>query len=295
MAVPPSEILWPPVAPRTVPVQATDVAALAVMAGCPPSVAPIVLEAFRAMAEPEFRLFQAAITTHPSGTLVLVSGPAAAAVGMGSGHGALGPGNRASATIGRAVALSYSFLLGMRPGRGDLTLQGSPAEYTYCVAETGAGSPWPSLHEDLLADGRSTVTVLKCEAPHNVLDNTSKTAVGLLGSIADTACALGGNNLYNPRAQTVVFLNPEHARIIAEDGWSKRDVQMFLFERARRRRADLVCRGITTTWAPWVGDLVPIVEDPADILVVVTGAPGPQSQVAIPWGYSRGVTRPLPL
>lgn len=284
-------VIWDPIPPRAVPVLAQDVAALAVMAGCSHEVGRIVLTAFQCMAEPEFRLFQAAITTHPSGTLVFVSGPETEAVGIASGYGCLGPGNYANAAVGRAVALSYSFLLGMRPGAGDLSLQGSPAEYSYCAAENLSESPWEGINNDYSAANGTTVTVLKCEGPHNVLDNTSTTAESLLTSVADTASSLGGNNLYNQRAQTVVFLNPEHAHIVAQSGWSKHDAQMFLFETARRRKSDLVGRGIVTQWDPWVGECVPIARTPEDILIVVAGAPGPQSQVAIPWGYSRGVTR----
>lgn len=286
-------VIWDPVPPRSVPVLAGDVAALAVMAGCSHKVGRIVLTAFKCMAEPEFRLFQAAITTHPSGTLVLVSGPETESFGVASGYGCLGPGSHANAAIGRAVALSYSFLLGMRPGAGDLSLQGSPAEYSYCAAESLNESPWEGLNASYSPTNETTVTVLKCEGPHNVLDNTSTTAESLLTSVADTASSLGGNNLYNQRAQTVVFLNPEHARIVAHNGWSKHDAQMFLFETARRRKSDLVGRGIVTQWDPWVGENVPISRTPEDILIVVAGAPGPQSQVAIPWGYSRGVTRTL--
>lgn len=294
MAVEADAVVWPTIAPRPIPLRARDVAAVAVMAGCPPQVGSVVLEAYRAMAAPEFRLFQAAITTHPSGTLVLVSGPASSRVGMGRDFGAMGPGNRATATTGRAVALGYSFLLGVRPGRGDLSLQGSPAEFSYCVAENVMDSPWPGLHAHLGCGDRTSVTVLKCEGPHNILDNTSTTPESLLLSIADTAATLGGNNLYTNRGQTVVFLNPEHARIMSDRGWTRRDVQMFMFENARRRRDDLSGRGIATTRRPWMGETVPIVADPEDVLVVVVGAPGPQSQVAIPWGYSRGVTRVLP-
>lgn len=294
MEVESGEVVWPAIAPRPVPMRAREVAAVAVMAGCPLQAGPVVLEAYRAMAAPEFRLFQAAITTHPAGTLVLISGPGSDTAGMGREFGAMGPGNRAAATTGRAVALGYSFLLGVRPGQGDLSLQGSPAEFSYCIAENVRASPWPGLHAHMGHGGRTSVTVLKCEGPHNILDNTSTTPESLLRSIADTAATLGGNNLYTNRGQTVVFLNPEHARIVADRGWTRRDVQMFMFEHARRRREELAGRGIATTRRPWVGEMVPIVTDPDDVLVVVVGAPGPQSQVAIPWGYSRGVTRVLP-
>jgi hypothetical protein len=33
---------------------------------------------------------------------------------------------------------------------------------------------------------------------------------------------------------------------------------------------------------------LPVTPSPADVHIVVAGAPGPQSMVALPWGYSRG-------
>lgn len=299
MGVTNDETVWDPIGSRSTPVTGSQVAALAVMAGCHERAASIVIEAFRCMQEPGFRLFQAAITTHPAGTLVLVSGPAADKAGMTASFGSLGPLVATNAAIGRAIALSYGFLLGMRPGHGDISLQGSPAEFTYCVAENTTDSPWQSQSQDLFGDkSSSSVTVLKCEGPHNILDNVSTTPEGLLKSIADTASSLGGNNLYVHGAQTVVFLNPEHARIIADAGWQKSDAQAFLFETARRKRDQLVGRGIVPNWDYDVADQVPIARKASDIVIVVVGAPGPQSQVAIPWGYSRGATRllkpPLP-
>src|ERR1051326_2863328 len=92
MDVSPDMVVWPPVPPRATPVTAREVATLAVMAGCQPRWASVVLTAFRAMTAPEFRLFQAAITTHPAGTLVLVSGPDAGRYAFTGGHGSLGPG-----------------------------------------------------------------------------------------------------------------------------------------------------------------------------------------------------------
>lgn len=45
-----------------------------------------------------------------------------------------------------------------------------------------------------------------------------------------------------------MVLKPEHARIIATAGWTKRDVQLFLFDHARRDRSELV--GRTTSRPP---------------------------------------------
>ncbi|HEV7649064.1 MAG TPA: hypothetical protein VGP26_12940 [Actinophytocola sp.] len=288
--------IWPALIPRGAPVSVEDIAVVAVMAGCTPVLGRLVLAAYRAMAADEFRLFQAAITTHPSGTLVLVSGPEAERAGLVSGFGGMGPGNAANVALGRAVALSYNLLLGVRPGAGDLSQQGSPAEFSYCVVENLADSPWPGYHERLGAPMDTAVLVLKCEGPHNVLDNVNTDAHGVAATVAHALHRVGMNNSYNPAAQTVVFLNPEHAKIIASGGWTADDVRYFLYDTARSRREDLLASGISPSWPAWfwAAERIPIVTDPADIVVVVTGAPGPQSQVAVPWGYSRGAVTIVP-
>jgi hypothetical protein len=292
VGVDPDEQIWPAVPPRSTPVTAREVAAVAVAAGCQPRWAPVVFSAYRAMAAPQFRLFQAAITTHPGGLLVLVSGPDAERFGYAARRGALGPGFEVNATTGRALALSSSFLLGAIPGGSNLTAQGSPAQYSYCTAENLVESPWPGLHTDLGHPGATTVTVLKCEGPHNVLDQQSSDPAALLTTIASTLATLGSNAAYVAGAQTVLFLNPEHAAILAGAGWSKDDVRSFLFDVARNPREDLRGRGITPIWPTWfdAAARVPVVPAVDDLLVAVAGGAGPASQVAIPWGYSRAVT-----
>jgi hypothetical protein len=292
----PDAPVWPAIPPRDTPVTARQVAAVAVAAGCRPQWAPVVFAAYEAMAAPEFRLFQAAITTHPGGTLVFVSGPDAEQHGFAAGRGALGPGFEANATTGRAVALGYSFLLGAVPGGADLTAQGSPAEYTYCCAENLAESPWPGLHADLGHPGATTVTVLKCEGPHNMLDQQSSEPARLLGTFASSMATLGSNAAYVANAETLLLLNPEHARLLAAAGWSKRDVRDFLFDAARNPREDLRGRGLAPIWPAWfdAAERVPVVPDPDGLLVAVTGGAGPASQLAVPWGYSRAVTRVIP-
>lgn len=287
----PDERIWAPVPPRRCAVTAAEVAAVAVMAGCTTTVAPVVFAAYEAMSRPEFRLFQGAITSHPAGTLVMVSGTDSSRYGIHSSRGCLGPGFPGNASVGRAVALSYPVLLSARPGYSDQTVQGSPAEYSYCCAENLGASPWAGLHQELGFGDDTTVTVVKCEGPHLAVDHKSTSPEALLGTIASVLATLGGNNAYIPLAQSVVFLNPEHARLIADHRWSKRDAQAYLFEVAVNARKDLERRGTSPLWPDtFDGDCIPIASHPSDILVVVAGGPGPNSQVAIPWGYSRGVT-----
>lgn len=290
------DLVWPTLPIRGADVPVRDVAVVAAMAGVQPSWMPVVMAAYRGMAAPEFRLFQAAITTHPGGTLVLVSGPAAESLGIASGPGCLGPGHPANAAIGRSVALSFSFLLGSVPGGADLSVQGSPAEYSYCCAENLAESPWQGLHADLAGADDTSVTVLRCEGPKNVLDHLSSAPEGLLEGAARACATIHSNTAYLPRAQTVVFLNPAHAAMVAAAGWSKSDVQRFLFKHARNPRESLRGRGIAPIWPESFAGLdpVPVAAGPEDFLVVVAGAPGLASQVAVPWGLSRAVSTPLP-
>lgn len=288
----PDSALWPVVAPRGIPLTAYEVAALAAAAGCEPRWFRFVAAAYRAMAAPEFRLAQAAITTHPGGTLVLASGPDTERLGIASGQGSLGPGYRANATIGRAVALAYSFFLGARVGGSDLSVLGSPAKYSYCCAENLAASPWQGLCADFFDADTTCVTVLKCEGPRTVVDDTSVTARGILSRVAGTITGMGGNIAAMPRDQIVVFLNPGHAAVIANNGWTKTDVQRYLFETARNGPDTLTGFGGLVDHPAWFEGLqrYPVVQKAEDFLVVVAGEPGPHSAVAIPWGSSHAVS-----
>jgi hypothetical protein len=290
------EVLIPHCFPSGLPMTVRTLAINAVMAGCRPEYFPILLTAALAVAEPRYRLMQASITSHPSGNAILVSGPLAQEIGLASAGGCLGPGFRANATIGRALNLSLLNVGRALPDRADLSTMGSPAEFTFCCAENVQASPWPPFHVDQFDAETTSVTVMKCESPHNALDHLSTRAEGLLQSIADVAATLGGNNAYVP-AELLVLLNPEHAQIIHAAGWSKTDVQRYLFDHARNPRQLLEGRGITPIRPASFEtvDAIPVVPGPDDVLVMVAGTIGPHSMVGIPWGYSRAVTKAVTL
>jgi hypothetical protein len=290
------DVLVPQCFPSGLPLTVGTLAVNAVLAGCRPDYFPILLTAAEAIAEPRYRLLQATITSHPAGNAIIVSGPLAQEIGLASGGGCLGPGFRANMTIGRALHLSLLNVGRALPGLADLSTMGSAAELTFCVAEHVQASPWPPLHVDCFDAETTSVTVLKCESPHNVLDRLSTSAEGILRGIADVAATLGGNNAYVP-AELLVLLNPEHAQIIHADGWSKADVQRYLYEQARNPRHGLAGRGVVPVRPADFEALddVPVVRSPEEVMVVVAGANGPHSMVGIPWGYSRAVTKAVTL
>ena len=76
-----------------------------VMAGCKPEYAPVVRAAMLALTDASFNLNGVQATTHMASPLVIVNGPIAREIGMNGGVNAFGSGNRANATIGRAIRL----------------------------------------------------------------------------------------------------------------------------------------------------------------------------------------------
>jgi hypothetical protein len=273
------------------------VAVNAVMAGCRPEHAPVVLAAIRAAAQEPFNLYAVQTTTHPCAVLVIVSGPIASELGMNAGYGAFGPGNRANATIGRAVRLVLMNVGGARPGTLDRATQGTPAKYTYCVAENEGASPWEPLRVGLgFGAADSVVTVVAGEGPHNINDHGSTTADSLLRQIAGTMAIPGSNNAYM-QGDSYLFLGPEHARQLAAAGLDRAAVQRLVFEGARiprerfgpgqlARIEDVLTAGQRemTRDSLWIG------AGPEDVRVLVVGGDGRHSCWVPTFGMTRSCT-----
>ena len=78
-----------------------------VIAGCRPAELPVVLAAAEAILEPDFNLLGIATTTGTACVALCVHGPIARKLGINAGTNCLGPGNRANASIGRALQLCH--------------------------------------------------------------------------------------------------------------------------------------------------------------------------------------------
>jgi hypothetical protein len=197
------------------------VAVNAVMAGCKPEYLPVVLAAVEAACTDEFNAHGLLATTYFSGPVVLVNGPIATAIGMNSGGNAFGQGNRANASIGRALQLVIRNVGGGRPGEVDRATLGNPGKYTFCFAEDEAGSPWePMSVERGFAPGASTVTLFAGEGPRGVVDQLSRTPDSLARSFA--ACLRSVAHPKLPIAfDAFLVVSPEHGRVFRDAGWSK--------------------------------------------------------------------------
>ncbi len=197
------------------------VAINAVMAGCRPEYLPVVLAAVEAACTDAFNMHGLLATTMGVGPVLIVNGPIRFQIGMNSGMNVLGQGNRANATIGRALQLVVRNVCGGRPGEVDRATFGSPAKLSFCFAEDEEGSPWQPLSVDLGAEpGVDSVTLFPGEAPRNVVDQLSRDPESLARSLA-----VNMRTVHHPKLvlgfDCLLVIGPEHARVFAQAGWDK--------------------------------------------------------------------------
>jgi hypothetical protein len=274
------------------------VAVNAALAGAAPEHLPVIVAALRALADPQFNLKAIQTTTHPCAPLLIVNGPLARRLGINAGANALGGGHRANAVIGRAVRLVLQNVGGALSGEVDRATLGHPGKFSYCLAENETESPWEPLHvERGFPAGASCVTVCGSDAPHNVNDHGSTTADGLLRALAGTAATTGSNNVYLG-GEPLVVLGPEHARTVADSGWSKGDLKRALWERARVRLDAFSEENLErfavvdpARFAGRPGDTaIAQAIAPDDVMVVVAGGPGKHSAIVPTFGATRSIT-----
>ena len=271
----------------------------AVMAGCLPEYMPVVVTAIQAMLEDRFNLRGVQCSTGIHCPLIIVNGPAAKQLDINSGYNCFGQGWRANATIGRAVKLALVNLGGAIPGEINKSTFGHPGAFTYCIAEDEEANPWEPFHvEEGFSESDSTVTVYPAEAPHNVMYHAANPRDFLM-VLADSMCTLGNVQMY-VMGDTLVVFSPQHAGILAQAGWRKRDVRMFLFEHARKPVRSLRRGGPPQGdgqrglfWPRFVDpeddeQMVPLVRRPENINIIVAGGPGGPHSAYLPgWGSAR--------
>ena len=280
-------------------ITAEKVAANAVLAGCRPEYLPVVLAATAAMLAPEFNLVGPSSSMGGAATLVIVNGPVARELNINARNNLFGPGNRANATIGRALRLVLMNACAAVPGLFDRSVIGHPGKFTYCIAEADTETHWTPFHvERGFAPEQSAVTVFAAEGPRQVRSVGRPEAI--LYAIADVASSLGtslstSGSVGDPaqgirQGETVVTIAGNSG--LWRD-WSKDDVRSYLHARIRRSVADLKQAQVFAGPVE-PGDeaqFVPLVAAPEDILVVFAGGEESNMSSVIPsWGPKVGST-----
>ncbi len=294
------------------------IAVNAVMAGCLPEYLPVLIAAVQAIAEPKFFLRLAAMSTGPHAPLVLVNGPIVKQLKINAGAGALGPSskNRPNVTIGRALRLIYMNIGQAYTGVMDMDTIGSANKFSLCAGENEEANPWNPFHVDRgYARDTSTVTVLTVYASSDLLDFYNTTPEGILDTVAMTAKnpAIGSTGRWLEGGWAVpqtkekiiernlVMLCPEHADLIARAGWSKAQVQHYLYRhatmsfrelRANREPSTLRVGRPDLQWLVDHPDLqVPIAEVPECYEIAVVGGAAGRSMYF--YGAHEAITKPI--
>jgi hypothetical protein len=268
------------------------VAINAVMAGCKPEYMPVLLAAIEAALEPVFTLHGVLATTYFSSPVIVVNGPVAKRIGMNSGMNVLGQGNRANATIGRALNLIVLNVGGGRPGQADRSTLGAPSKYTLCFAEDESDPAWEPLSVARgMKRGVSAVTLFQGHGPEAFVDQKSRTAEGLTKSFATTLVRMGHLRL-TQSARALLVLSPEHYAIYKESGWDRKRIERALYEATIRPGSELVAgkdgigEGIPASRA---GEMVPKFHEDG-LLVVRAGGPAGLFSAILP-GWLAGRNR----
>ena len=228
------------VPPDLVDVSVEKVAIAAVMAGCLPEYLPWVLTAVEAVCTDEFNMHGLLATTMPVGPVIVCSGPGARRVGMNSGINALGQGNHANSTIGRALQLVVRNVGGGRPGEVDRATHGNPAKLSFCFAEDDMASPIGTLAGSRgVPEGVDALTVFPGEGPRCVVDQLSRSPESLANSLA-----VNLRTVHHPKLpivfDAILVLGPEHARVFADAGWDRERILAELHARLQLAGSEIV-------------------------------------------------------
>lgn len=259
------------------------VAINAVMAGCKPEYLPVVLAAVEAICTDEYNIHGVMATTMGASPVLVVNGPIRHRLGMNMKLGALGQGNRANATIGRAVRLLVRNIGGARPGGTERSTLGSPMKITMCFAEWEERSPWSPLHvERGFRAEESVVTAYTASSgPVLMVDQDSRTAAQLAGSFGLALESIFGVKQHYA-TDTLLVIVPEHVDTLHRDGYTKADIRQRIQEVSARSISELMANEISGTGfkaafaegksSDELARKVPKFRKPEDILIVVAGS-----------------------
>jgi hypothetical protein len=259
-----------------------SIAINAVMAGCRPELLPVVIAAVEAMHDPAIATRNMAMSTSPHAPLFIVNGPIADRLQINHGLCALGPAGPEklsfpNVAIGRAVRLSLMNIGNCYPGIMDQDTIGSPAKFGMVLAENVKANPWQPYHvEKGWREDESTISCCYGHSLIDMCDMESDTAAGLMNTFAKHLTGIGGQTLtyYKP----VILLAPDHAAVLARDGWTKEDIRQYLHLHCRipaeqYRRSACGCYPVPRKWLDAADSraMIPLYEHPADFQIVVVG------------------------
>ena len=273
-----------------------------VMAGCRPEYMPVLVALAQAMVDPIYGVEHSG-NTPGAETLIVLNGPIIKDLKFNYEQGVLRDGFQPNTSVGRFWRLALRNMAGFLPHKNDKGSFGNTFRVVLAENEDAlAGIGWPSNAADMgFETGDNTVTITRMTGGGVFPSVTGNTPEQMMPYIADAVAAQTGwevvftvGGLSYGTLRPVLILTPILAETIAKAGWSKRDVKQYLYDHARMAagRLETMCND----WTDFpIGSLkhqvnlgrlpkdfcesddpdrmVPIVLDPEDFMVLVSGDP----------------------
>jgi hypothetical protein len=261
----------------------------AALAGCRPEYFPVVLAAWEALGRERAVVGGGWQSTSGPAPLIVVNGPIRQRLHINSTGGVLGPGFRANATIARAVGLVVRNVFGIRPQELEQATQGIPGRWTLCIGENEESSPWEPLAVEVgVPAGTDAVCATLLRTCEFVDNRHTQDPEELLADFADTISRTGAAIV--PFSSAGLILGVEHAQMLAANGFAKRDVQQWLYERCVRTHAELerAGKGLDGRTGPGIDEHgLHMLPSPDQLMIVVAGARNAaMSMVVRPFGFA---------
>ena len=228
------------VPPDNKPCTVEKIAINAVMAGCKPDHLQVVIAALKAALQDEFCMHGLLCTTYFSAPVMIVNGPITQQIGMNSGVNALGQGNRANATIGRALQLIIRNVGGGMPGGIDRATLGTPGKYTFCFSEDESDTEWPSLAMDRGYNREdSVINLFAGSGVQPFVDQLSRQPESLVKNLGNSLRSVANTRSFG-MADAMIVISPEHRRVLRQDNWTKADLKKALYDELITPGADII-------------------------------------------------------
>jgi len=273
-----------------------------VMAGCRPEYMPILLALVEAMVDPIYGVEHSG-NTPGAETLIVLNGPIIKDLNFNYTQGVLRDGFKPNTSVGRFWRLALRNMAGFLLHKNDKGSFGNTFRVVLAENEDAlAKAGWHPFSVDMgFAAGDNTVMITRLTGGGVFPSVTGSKPEQMMPYVADAVTSQTGweivftvGGLGYGTLRPVLILTPILAQTIAKAGWSKADVKRYLYEHARM--AAWRVEAFTEKWADFrIGSLqrqvnigklpkafaesddpnrmVPIVLDPEDFIVLVSGDP----------------------
>jgi hypothetical protein len=286
-----------------------SIAVNGVLAGCRPEYMPVLVAIVEVLADPRYGV-QESGSTSGWAPIIVLNGPIIGQLDFNNNTGVLRVGRQANTTVGRFLRLYLRNVPGFVPGILDMGQFGRP---NYPVlAENEASSPWEPLSVTRgYKPGVNTVTIASVGTMSFALDYPGTTAETTLNMLANQLKPffLGADLLnltFGPEFYPMLVLAPMLAVQMSDGGYSKEDVQEYLYENMKISARDFDyynnIRKVTPTTACDLvkagklpaqyclsadpNRMVPLFHSPNELQIIVAGTEGRNRAFAM-WNLGR--------